>query len=77
MYALEEGKEPKHPVLFDYKQYKKYIFEFIWNFICLNKIGAVHGDCHLNNVTIQSHYPNREGDEREKFVKYAIEGEQQ
>jgi hypothetical protein len=74
--ALDRGTEKtRYPVLFDYEQFRKYIFEFIWNFICLNIMGAIHGDCHLNNVTIQPHFPNREGDEREKYVKFTIEDE--
>lgn len=68
--ALKGSDSPFTPVLYDYKQFKKYIFEFIWNFMCINKLGVVHGDCHLNNVTIQTHYPIK--DEMDRFVKYTV-----
>ena len=33
--------------------FKKYLFELTYGLYCLNlRIGVLHGDCHLNNVTI-------------------------
>lgn len=37
----------------DHKIFRKHIFEFIYSFYCMNtKIGIIHGDLHMNNVTI-------------------------
>lgn len=37
----------------DYTIFSKYIFEYIFGFYSMNKIGLVHGDAHLNNITFK------------------------
>jgi len=73
MTAMMGAESSSTPVLYNYHQFKKYIFEFIWNFMCINKLGVVHGDCHLNNVTIQPHHSRSNDDSR--YVKFTIQGE--
>ena len=46
-YALAMG-----PIFKDFHQFSKYIFEFLYTLGCLNQIGIIHGDLHLNNCTI-------------------------
>ena len=37
--------------------FHKYVFEFIYGFLCANtKIGVIHGDMHLNNATLYKLY---------------------
>ena len=74
MVALMGNESLSTPVLYDIGQFKKYIFEFIWNFMCINKLGVVHGDCHLNNITIQ-HHAIKSDDPRTKGVKFTIKDE--
>lgn len=38
----------------DYNIFSKYLFEIIYSLYCLNLKGIIHGDLHLNNVTINS-----------------------
>ncbi len=36
--------------------FEKYIFELCYNLLCMNKHGVIHGDLHLNNVTLRPKY---------------------
>lgn len=36
----------------DHDIFKKYIFEIIYSLYCLNIKGVIHGDLHLNNITL-------------------------
>jgi len=36
----------------DYDMFQKYLFEIIYSLYCLNLKGIIHGDLHLNNVTL-------------------------
>ena len=36
----------------DFELFQKYIFEIIYGLYCLNLKGVIHGDLHLNNVTL-------------------------
>jgi hypothetical protein len=36
----------------DYNIFSKYIFEIIYSLYCLNLKGIIHGDLHLNNITL-------------------------
>lgn len=36
----------------DFGMFQKYIFEIIYSLYCLNLRGIIHGDLHLNNVTL-------------------------
>ena len=36
----------------DFKLFQKYLFEIIYSLYCLNLRGIIHGDLHLNNVTL-------------------------
>jgi hypothetical protein len=36
----------------DYEIFSKYMFEIIYSLYCLNLNGIIHGDLHLNNITI-------------------------
>lgn len=36
----------------DFGMFKKYMFEIIYSLYCLNLRGIIHGDLHLNNVTL-------------------------
>lgn len=37
----------------NYENFKKYMFEICYNLYCLNsKVGLIHGDLHLNNLTL-------------------------
>ena len=38
----------------DYDIFSKYIFEIIYSLYCLNLKGIIHGDLHLNNITMNS-----------------------
>lgn len=38
----------------DYNIFSKYLFEIIYSLYCLNLKGIIHGDLHLNNITINS-----------------------
>lgn len=37
----------------DYEIFSKYIFEIIYSLYCLNLKGIIHGDLHLNNITLK------------------------
>ena len=45
-------------ILEDYEIFNKYMFEIIYNMYCLNLKGIIHGDLHLNNITIHNKYSN-------------------
>lgn len=36
----------------DFNMFQKYMFEIIYSLYCLNLKGVIHGDLHLNNVTL-------------------------
>lgn len=36
----------------DYDIFEKYIFEIVYSLYCLNLRGIIHGDLHLNNITL-------------------------
>ena len=36
----------------DFGMFQKYMFEIIYSLYCLNLRGIIHGDLHLNNVTL-------------------------
>jgi hypothetical protein len=38
----------------DYDIFSKYLFEIIYSLYCLNLKGIIHGDLHLNNITMNS-----------------------
>ncbi len=38
----------------DYNIFSKYLFEIIYSLYCLNLKGIIHGDLHLNNITMNS-----------------------
>lgn len=38
--------------------FHRYMFDMCYNAACLNKLGAIHGDLHLNNFTFKRTYPN-------------------
>lgn len=55
-----------------YDYFAKYIFEICYGLLTLNKrIGAIHGDFHLNNATIGYLYPNTVSDA--KVVYYVTD----
>ena len=49
---FEDYSLPMGPIFKDFRQFNKYIFEFIYALSCLNQYGMIHGDLHLNNCTI-------------------------
>lgn len=54
--------------IFEYEQFCKYMFEFIYGFLSLNLLGIIHMDPHLNNLTIFRWANNRSN--REKWEQY-------
>jgi hypothetical protein len=44
----------------NYELFKKYMFEIIYGLYCLNLKGIIHGDLHLNNVTLNKKNLNTE-----------------
>jgi hypothetical protein len=39
-----------------FKYFEKYIFDICYNIYVMNNVGIIHGDLHLNNVTIRPKY---------------------
>lgn len=58
----------------DHEIFKKYIFEIIYSLYCLNLKGVIHGDLHLNNVTLNIQENMEMQDDNSKiFVLYNID----
>jgi hypothetical protein len=38
----------------DHLVFSKYLFEYLYGFLSMNLLGVVHGDAHLNNITLHS-----------------------
>lgn len=53
----------------NYDMFKKYMFEIIYSLYCLNLKGIIHGDLHLNNVTLNKKNLNIN---EESYVIYNI-----
>lgn len=58
LFSLVKSKEYLKKIGNAFEQYHtfhKYIFEFVYNIYCINSIcGVIHGDTHLNNVTVHA-----------------------
>jgi hypothetical protein len=46
----------------DYNLFSKIIFDIIYGLYCLNINGIIHGDLHLNNITINNRYIDKQKD---------------
>jgi hypothetical protein len=46
----------------DYNIFSKYLFEIIYSLYSLNLKGIIHGDLHLNNITLNSNNSYKNGD---------------
>lgn len=58
-YALVLYNHPKSfvevgNIFGDHLVFSKYVFEYIYAFYCLNIQGIIHGDAHLNNITLHT-----------------------
>jgi len=53
---LSDGliKENIGNIYLDYDKFSKYLFEIIYSLYCLNLKGIIHGDLHLNNITLST-----------------------
>jgi hypothetical protein len=40
----------------DFKHFEKYMFDLCYSLYVMNNVGVIHGDLHLNNVTIRPKY---------------------
>jgi len=58
LFSLVKAKEYLEKIGNVFEQYQtfhKYIFEFVYNIFCINSVcGVIHGDTHLNNVTVHA-----------------------
>ena len=59
-----------------YDNFAKYMFEICYALLCCNtKLGAIHGDLHLNNATIGQLYVMSEEEKKNSYVVYTLSDE--
>ena len=55
-------------IFLDYKLFSKLLFDIIYGLYCLNINGIIHGDLHLNNITINDRYKH----DKDSYVVYNL-----
>lgn len=57
--GINKVNSPIKNTLFNFEDFKQFIFQFFFAMLLLARQGVIHNDPHLNNILIESHAPSK------------------